>query len=79
MIEARELRTILRNYKKSCIKARLRPTKTDFARFIGVSGQTVRNGVHKTYNGKSYGLKPRYNRVFANRCFDVLQEFFREE
>lgn len=79
MIEARELRTILRNYKKSCIKARLRPTKTDFARFIGVSAQTVRNGIHGTYNGRDYGNKPRFNRCFANRCFELLRDFFREE
>ncbi|SEM67511.1 hypothetical protein SAMN04487770_1635 [Butyrivibrio sp. ob235] len=79
MIEVKELRHLLKDYEKTCNKSHIRPTKADLADFIGVSVQTIRNGIRGMYNGVYYGLKPCCTRVFSNGCFDILRDYFGED
>lgn len=79
MIETKELKTLLKDYEKSCTKDNISPTKADLAVFLGISVQTIRNAIKGCYNGIYYGLKPSCTRIFDNPCFDLLRDFFGEE
>lgn len=78
MITVRELRSILKDYEKTCTKDHISPSKFSLSKYIGVSVSTVYRAIRGMYNGIRYSNKPCNRRCFDNGCFDVLREFFGE-
>lgn len=78
MINANEMKSVLSDYKRTCTKEHVKPSRRTFASFIGVSVQTIHNAIKGMYNGIYYSLKPCCTRCFDNKSFEVLRDFFSE-
>ena len=78
MMYEKEIKSILSDYRKTCIREHVKPSRRSFASFIGVSVGTIYNAIKGMYNGVYYSLKPCCTRCFDNKCFEILRDFFSE-
>lgn len=78
MIDTLELTQAVRSYRERCRTANRQPTFRGIALDLGVSGQTVANVVHESFNGRRYTEHPHTTRIIDNADFDILQSLFDE-
>lgn len=78
MIDTQELTQAVLKYRERCRTANTQPTFKGMASALKVSGQTVANVVHGTFNGRRYTDHEHATRIIRNTDFELLQSLFEE-
>ena len=79
MIDSTTLNTKISRYIEQCKIRHCKPTFKGIGNALSISGQTVSNVVHGTFNGKRYTERPHSTRIIANSDFEILQGLFDSE
>lgn len=76
MITTLELKQAVQSYRERCRIENTPPTFKGMGDWLGVSGVTISNVVHETFNGRRYTEHPHKTRIIDNNDFQILQRLF---
>jgi len=79
MINTTTLVQKVNDYEQNCIQKKRTPTYNGLGRWLGISGQTIRNVITGYYKGDlTYTTNPSISRCIDNDGFPVIRGLFNQ-
>lgn len=76
MIDTTTLRILVNGYLEQCRTSNHKPTYKGMAIVLGISGRTISNVAHGTYNGHLYSDTPHCTRCIDNNDFELIKGIY---
>ena len=76
MIDTTTLRILVNGYLEQCRTSNHKPTYKGMAIVLGISGRTISNVAHGTYNGRLYSDTPHCTRCIDNNDFELIKGIY---
>ena len=76
MIDTTTLRILVNGYLEQCRTSNHKPTYKGMAIVLGISGRTISNVAHGTYNGHLYSDTPHITRCIDNNDFELIKGIY---
>ena len=78
MINTTTLVTKVTDYERNCTEKNITPTYNGLGRWLGISGQTIRNVITGYYKGGlEYTTNPSITRCIDNSGFELIRSVFK--
>lgn len=78
MINTTTLVQKVNDYEQNCIQKNRVPSCNGLGRWLGISGQTIRNVITGYYKGGlEYTIHPSISRCIDNNDFDIIRSVFK--